>query len=100
MNRSYAINYFERNSYLSRKEIEWEVDQIITLPGRACTHTMGDLTLRRLKQKAQNQLGNALDICLVDRGVEAHAKHQPPCGARRLRNSIVNILLATCNDAG
>ena len=64
MTRSYAINYFERNSYLSREEIEWEVDQIITLPGRACTHTMGDLTLRRLKQEAKRQIGNALDICL------------------------------------
>ena len=83
MNRSYAINYFERNSYLSREEIEWEVDEIITLPGRACTHTMGDLTLRRLKQKAQNKLGNALDICLVDWEVEAYAKHEPPRGARQ-----------------
>ena len=55
MTRSYAMNYFKRNSYLSREEIECEVDQSITLPGRACAHTMGEMMLRRVKQDNTNR---------------------------------------------
>ena len=60
--RDRAIQLFVENSALSVHNIESEVDRYISWPGQALSYKMGELTIVRLRQQAEETLGEAFDL--------------------------------------
>jgi uncharacterized protein (DUF885 family) len=60
--RQQAINYMSENTALSVHNITAEVDRYISWPGQALGYKMGELKIRELRAKAEQQLGDAFDI--------------------------------------
>ncbi|QHL91784.1 DUF885 family protein [Sphingomonas changnyeongensis] len=60
--RDQAIDYMLANSGMSRTEATAEVERYIAIPGQALAYKIGQLTISRLKAKAQAQLGPKFDV--------------------------------------
>ncbi|MGB0895452.1 MAG: DUF885 domain-containing protein [Parashewanella sp.] len=60
--RQRAINYMANNTALSLHNITTEVDRYISWPGQALSYKVGELTIKRLRKKAETQLGDKFDI--------------------------------------
>lgn len=60
--REKAINYMLDNSALSRTETVQEVDRYIAMPGQALGYKVGQLTIKRLRAEAEQQLGQRFDL--------------------------------------
>jgi uncharacterized protein (DUF885 family) len=59
--RDKAIAYMLENSSMSRTEATTEVERYIAIPGQALAYKVGQLTISRLKAKAQQELGDKFD---------------------------------------
>jgi uncharacterized protein (DUF885 family) len=59
--RDQAIEYMLANSGMSRTEATAEVERYIAIPGQALAYKVGQLTISRLKAKAQKELGAKFD---------------------------------------
>ena len=59
--RDQAIDYMLANSGMSRTEATAEVERYIAIPGQALAYKIGQLTISRLKAKAQQELGTKFD---------------------------------------
>ncbi|WP_338446126.1 DUF885 family protein [Pelagerythrobacter marensis] len=60
--RERAIDYLSRHTALSQHEVETEVDRYISWPGQALAYKLGEMTMRRVRAKAEEALGNRFDI--------------------------------------
>ncbi len=60
--RQQAIDYMTANTALSPHNIEAEVNRYITWPGQALAYKVGELTIKRLRAKAERQLGEKFDM--------------------------------------
>ena len=60
--RERAIAYMLDNSALSRTEVEAEVERYIAVPGQALSYKIGELTIRRLRARAEKELGSQFDV--------------------------------------
>jgi uncharacterized protein (DUF885 family) len=60
--RQQAIDYLAGHTALSQHEVETEVDRYISWPGQADSYMLGELTIRRLRTEAEQQLGPKFDI--------------------------------------
>ncbi len=60
--RERAVSLFVENSALSLHNIETEVDRYISWPGQALSYKMGELTILRLRQKAETALAGGFDL--------------------------------------
>lgn len=60
--RAQAVEFMKQNSALSEHNINTEVDRYISWPGQALSYKIGELTIKRLRQKAEQALGNDFDI--------------------------------------
>lgn len=60
--RDQAIDYMLANSGMSRTEATAEVERYIAIPGQALAYKVGQLTISRLKAKAQAALGPKFDV--------------------------------------
>jgi uncharacterized protein (DUF885 family) len=60
--REQAIQYFLDNSSQSANDARAEVERYIAIPGQALAYKIGQLTILKLKAKAQAELGNKFDI--------------------------------------
>ncbi len=59
--RSQAIDYMLINTALTRHNVEAEVNRYITWPGQALAYKVGELTIRRLRTRAEAALGPKWD---------------------------------------
>ncbi|MEO5820212.1 MAG: DUF885 domain-containing protein [Vicinamibacteraceae bacterium] len=59
--REQGIDYMLANSPMSRTDVTIEVERYIATPGQALAYKIGQLTIARLKAKAQTQLGARFD---------------------------------------
>ena len=60
--RQEAIDFFCEYTALARHNIETEIDRYIAWPGQALAYKMGELTIRRLREKAERELGGRFDL--------------------------------------
>ena len=60
--RDQVINYMADNTALSYHEIGTETDRYISWPGQALAYKIGELKIRELRAKAEQQLGENFDI--------------------------------------
>ncbi|MBD1388377.1 DUF885 domain-containing protein [Neiella sp. HB171785] len=60
--RQQAIDFMAQNSALSLHNITTEVDRYISWPGQALSYKVGEITIRQLRQQAEQQLGAEFDI--------------------------------------
>jgi uncharacterized protein (DUF885 family) len=60
--REQAIDYLASHTALSTHEVGTEVDRYISWPGQALSYKLGELTIRRVRKKAEAELGTRFDI--------------------------------------
>ena len=60
--RQQAIDFMKENSALSEHNITTEIDRYISWPGQALSYKIGELTIKKLRKKAERQLGKRFDI--------------------------------------
>jgi uncharacterized protein (DUF885 family) len=60
--REQAIDYMLENSALTRTNVENEVDRYIAWPGQALAYKIGQMKIRELRKRAEQELGEAFDV--------------------------------------
>jgi len=60
--RDQVINYLAENTALSIHEITTETDRYIAWPGQALSYKIGEMTIKRLRKKAEEELGENFDV--------------------------------------
>lgn len=60
--RQEAIDFLSENTALSIHECTTEIDRYIGWPGQAVSYKIGELTIRRLRAKAEDELGEQFDL--------------------------------------
>ena len=60
--RQQAIDYFMANTAKTQQDITVEVDRYIVWPGQALGYKMGEIRIRELRARAEQELGAAFDI--------------------------------------
>ena len=60
--REQVVKYMSENTALSLHEINTETDRYISWPGQALSYKMGEIKIRELRTKAENELGNKFNI--------------------------------------
>ena len=60
--REQAIAYLRDNTALSEHEVVTEVDRYISWPAQALSYKLGELTIMRLRQEAEKELGAKFDV--------------------------------------
>jgi uncharacterized protein (DUF885 family) len=60
--RQRAIDYMLANSALTKTNVKNEVDRYIAWPGQALAYKMGELKIRALRRRAEEQLGDQFDL--------------------------------------
>jgi uncharacterized protein (DUF885 family) len=60
--RQQAVEYLEEHTAESPSSIQAEVDRYIAVPGQATAYMLGNLEIRRLRQRAETALGDRFEI--------------------------------------
>lgn len=60
--RQQAIDFLQEHTAMSLHNITAEVDRYISWPGQALAYKIGELKIRELREKAEEQLGEQFDI--------------------------------------
>lgn len=60
--RAKAIDYMIENTSLGRENIINEVDRYITMPGQAISYKIGELKIKEIRKKAENELGERFSL--------------------------------------
>jgi len=60
--RQQAIDYLARNTALSMHNVTTEIDRYISWPAQALSYKIGELTIKRLRRKAEKTLGAKFDL--------------------------------------
>jgi uncharacterized protein (DUF885 family) len=60
--RDQAVTYLAENSALSIHEVNTEINRYITWPGQALAYKVGEMTIKRLREKTETELGDDFDV--------------------------------------
>ena len=60
--RERAVDYLAGHTALSEREVGTEIDRYISWPGQALAYKLGEMTMRRVRAKAEAELGPRFDI--------------------------------------
>ncbi len=60
--RQQAIDFLASNTALSMHNVTTEIDRYISWPAQALSYKLGELTIKKLRTEAQNQLGPKFDL--------------------------------------
>ncbi|MCW5515503.1 DUF885 domain-containing protein [Muriicola sp. Z0-33] len=60
--RAQVVDYMAANTALSMHEINTETDRYISWPGQALSYKIGELKIRELRKRAEEQLGEKFNI--------------------------------------
>ncbi|GIU14835.1 MULTISPECIES: DUF885 family protein [unclassified Shewanella] len=60
--RQQAIDFMASNTALSMHNVNTEIDRYINWPGQALSYKIGELTIKRLRAQAEDELGENFDI--------------------------------------
>lgn len=60
--REKALDFLSSNTALSLHECNTEIDRYIGWPGQAVSYKIGELTIRRLRQEAEANMGDGFDL--------------------------------------
>lgn len=60
--RQQALDFLSSNTSLSPANVRAEVDRYISWPGQALSYKMGEIKIRQLRAKAEQQLGDKFDL--------------------------------------
>nr|WP_246255422.1 DUF885 family protein [Parasphingorhabdus flavimaris] len=59
--RQKAIDYLASHTALAERDVETEVDRYISWPAQALAYKLGEMSIRKLRTKAEAELGTAFD---------------------------------------
>ena len=60
--RQRALDFMASNTALSLHNVTTEIDRYISWPGQALSYKIGELTIKRLRAQAEEELGEKFDI--------------------------------------
>lgn len=60
--RKQAIDFLASNTALSMHNVTTEIDRYISWPAQALSYKLGELTIKKLRKEAEQQLGNEFDV--------------------------------------
>lgn len=60
--RQEAIDFLASNTALSMHNVTTEIDRYISWPAQALSYKLGELTIKKLRKEAEQQLGNDFDV--------------------------------------
>lgn len=60
--RQQAIDFLASNTALSMHNVTTEIDRYISWPAQALSYKLGELTIKKLRKEAQQQLGQDFDL--------------------------------------
>ncbi len=60
--REKAMSFLADNTALSLHNVQTEIDRYISWPGQALSYKMGELTIKKLRKMAEQELGEGFDL--------------------------------------
>lgn len=60
--RDKAMSFLADNTALSLHNVQTEIDRYISWPGQALSYKMGELTIKKLRKMAEQELGEGFDL--------------------------------------